>query len=584
MRPVTRGVPAAYPADYLALTDSRAKADVASATTLQEYIDKMDTLRQRIATILSEIAVAGAEITSSKKRKKSQSNRNLADITAAQPGLEAAYHIALNTAPINEDALAKAAQDLVENLNAQIKWYSSHRGSYQARVNGVYGRARGDLIANIGQYCSYCEIPLAASLAVEHMLPKAEFPLAALSWTNFLLACSKCNSYKNAKPSRETGKQTALAAKQPPPLSTDVISAAALSTYVWPSDNAVYVSWQSFFRFRMKKVLYGSDGTLLNIADIPDSVVNSWGSGKTQVTVLSENDYAIDVQFAELLGEIKGNAAATILQGLGANTINQLLQTTLTALSLDYRLNFVNATPQLASVGNNTWRISEQWQYKVDATDQRGPKLYEGAREIATIPLPSNADQNAFLGSLHRGDIPSQIANILTAQGNYVNPLTQQVEVAHPDRSTYIITVKKTIDIVNDGGVVQLYSPQQSQVELHLAPIVSAGAAKAQQVIEDLQLNHIDPTDTRFSDRRMVKRTKTWFVAFEAARNWHEVVRVVGINSPLAGDLASLITQTAMATGYWSVWWSVFHDFLAVAVRAPLSTFLLHTQNFPGVR
>nr|WP_282558329.1 HNH endonuclease [Providencia rettgeri] len=54
----------------------------------------------------------------------------------------------------------------------------------------------------MGEYCSYCEARLSASLAVEHVRPKK--PQGAtqvdltrlLSWDNFLLACTNCNSTK----------------------------------------------------------------------------------------------------------------------------------------------------------------------------------------------------------------------------------------------------------------------------------------------------------------------------------------------------------------------------------------------------
>ncbi|NVN06016.1 HNH endonuclease [Asaia spathodeae] len=68
-----------------------------------------------------------------------------------------------------------------------------------------YKLARGDLIERIGQYCSYCEMNLNASLAVEHVLPKVpkgkskEDIERSLSWSNFLLACTNCNSIKSQK-------------------------------------------------------------------------------------------------------------------------------------------------------------------------------------------------------------------------------------------------------------------------------------------------------------------------------------------------------------------------------------------------
>lgn len=65
-----------------------------------------------------------------------------------------------------------------------------------------YSHARRELIKRMGEYCSYCEMQLDASLAVEHVQPKqplgaiAVNAARALSWDNFLLACTNCNSTK----------------------------------------------------------------------------------------------------------------------------------------------------------------------------------------------------------------------------------------------------------------------------------------------------------------------------------------------------------------------------------------------------
>jgi len=68
-----------------------------------------------------------------------------------------------------------------------------------------YSNARRDLIARIGECCSYCEVHLDSSLAIEHVQPKhpdwseSPIPLRELNWDNFLLACTNCNSTKGKK-------------------------------------------------------------------------------------------------------------------------------------------------------------------------------------------------------------------------------------------------------------------------------------------------------------------------------------------------------------------------------------------------
>lgn len=61
-----------------------------------------------------------------------------------------------------------------------------------------YTRSRRYLIDRIGEYCSYCERKIEVNLAVEHVKPKATNKELELSWDNFLLGCTNCNSTKGA--------------------------------------------------------------------------------------------------------------------------------------------------------------------------------------------------------------------------------------------------------------------------------------------------------------------------------------------------------------------------------------------------
>lgn len=60
-----------------------------------------------------------------------------------------------------------------------------------------YGDAIEDLKSRLGSYCSYCERQVAASLAVEHVIPKNLHPELETEWNNFLLGCTNCNSVKS---------------------------------------------------------------------------------------------------------------------------------------------------------------------------------------------------------------------------------------------------------------------------------------------------------------------------------------------------------------------------------------------------
>ncbi|WP_069471228.1 HNH endonuclease [Candidatus Marithrix sp. Canyon 246] len=69
----------------------------------------------------------------------------------------------------------------------------------QSKQYNQYNQAQPDLISRIGEYCSYCERPIKTNLAVEHIQSKNSQPQLELSWNNFLLACTNCNSTKSTK-------------------------------------------------------------------------------------------------------------------------------------------------------------------------------------------------------------------------------------------------------------------------------------------------------------------------------------------------------------------------------------------------
>ena len=66
-----------------------------------------------------------------------------------------------------------------------------------------YQDAIGDLEERLGRYCSYCERRFPSSLAVEHIVPKSKNQDLELTWSNFLIGCTNCNSVKGAKPTND---------------------------------------------------------------------------------------------------------------------------------------------------------------------------------------------------------------------------------------------------------------------------------------------------------------------------------------------------------------------------------------------
>ncbi|HEY6786442.1 MAG TPA: hypothetical protein VI365_03940 [Trebonia sp.] len=66
----------------------------------------------------------------------------------------------------------------------------------------MYSQAAPLLNVQLGRFCSFCELYNQTGVAVEHVAPKAPYPLFYIAWDNFLLACSVCNSNKLSKPPR----------------------------------------------------------------------------------------------------------------------------------------------------------------------------------------------------------------------------------------------------------------------------------------------------------------------------------------------------------------------------------------------
>ena len=69
----------------------------------------------------------------------------------------------------------------------------------QVQQSEEYGFFRKSLVQRLGEYCSYCEVPLGASLAVEHIVSKGAVALLEVTWDNFVLACTNCNSTKGSQ-------------------------------------------------------------------------------------------------------------------------------------------------------------------------------------------------------------------------------------------------------------------------------------------------------------------------------------------------------------------------------------------------
>lgn len=119
-------------------------------------------------------------------------------------------------------------------------------------ITPEYKKAALPLVQELGSYCSYCETYIPGLLEVEHVCPKSEFPLFALDWSNFLLACGPCNTSKSNEPNRKSISTNAKSIGWNHQLE-DQSKIKVENDYVWPHTNPF--SFQEY-----KPVLYYCNG------------------------------------------------------------------------------------------------------------------------------------------------------------------------------------------------------------------------------------------------------------------------------------------------------------------------------------
>lgn len=108
-------------------------------------------------------------------------------------------------------------------------------GALKDLVQVQYKQAILPLKDALGRYCSYCGQVVTEDMPVEHVVAKSWNPKTAVSWDNFLLACSQCNSFKGERPYREN--VVPWTGKTPPPEPTTLqLYSAVRAHYVWPDD------------------------------------------------------------------------------------------------------------------------------------------------------------------------------------------------------------------------------------------------------------------------------------------------------------------------------------------------------------
>lgn len=143
----------------------------------------------------------------------------------------------------------------------------------------TYKRAKLPLVNALGQFCSYCGMRINdSSMAVEHCLPKSEFPAEMLMYDNFLLACGSCNSSnKGAKPTYKEGIKWSKKAK---PTYLEV-KAAALNNFWWAFDKNLAV----YNTFNMQLFNTANNPFTMTDATNAANVITAVNDGKVDATV-----------------------------------------------------------------------------------------------------------------------------------------------------------------------------------------------------------------------------------------------------------------------------------------------------------
>jgi 5-methylcytosine-specific restriction endonuclease McrA len=452
-----------------------------------------------------------------------------------------------------------------------------------------YTQARRELVGALGQYCSYCELPIAASLAVEHMLPKSQFPLRSLSWTNFLLACAICNSNKSDKPPR-TGQKNKT---------EEQIANVALGTYFWPSGTD-YNDFSAAFAYQLARVVYLQNGALADEEKIDVSTLRDWVNRKS-IKFLDDPGHAVRISVEDHLGQIPAKDCSS--GGKVKWTAKLLAKCRQHGLTLDPNnkgLGDIN----IDDPGDDVFPIREIRAYRLDLSGDPNKPLNVPVSEVSATgtsnrvvrveTIPGQAQPGAasadewkkFRAPLNVGHLPKQVSERLSPAPYMVDASRDNLFI-ELERTGATIWVEKVLTLRRQANFFDITRGRTLHVELRLAPVsplLDKKLLKAKtQVIDDLQLNRVNAEvfANKFTDRRMVKRTRTLLIALESIGRLADVTGKGAIQDALLKTMA----ETVKATGFWSVWWWACNNFIVGdRVRMAARDVLLQTASFPGTR
>ena len=566
MRPVDRGDPTGYSPSQAVVTA------VATATARED----------KIRALAEEKAGLEREVSPSRKRGLDEDGVNHADVNdlvRAAEGLREEWREAGN-----DDAKNRAGRMLIANLTLQSELLHEMLQGSRPLINGMYQTARADLITNLGQYCSYCEMPLAASLAVEHMLPKKDFPALAVTWRNFLLACPVRNSIKSKKPSWEDAVKKARATKGGLDVDSAEIIQGGFGLVVWPTDE-LYVDFAARFRPVVRRVAYGNGGQPIRSEDLAadvlarhvrDGTLVQSGDDGEQISAGFYDKVLLDDNFdpaglTPLLKEVAVDAPDDLVR-----TLRETLSGTAGRVGSNgstFSLSGVPAQPGRPK--RQQWTLREERAYKLDLS--------------GTYVSVTGADQPAVtFEEITSASIRGRIGGVLPdhlVKKFVPRPFEWEISVVrdYPSRNEFHLRLARDLVIQRDFGVVSFFRVSRSDIEVVIQPLARSDG-EAVRAVEFAGLNRREVLDPKVADRRMIKRTRAFLTAVATIGR---VVEASGLGDhQLTEDVMAAAKHTMAGTGFWSIWYWLVSQEMAQghSVCTELRDVLFDRDTFPGTR
>ncbi|HJQ02748.1 MAG TPA: hypothetical protein VJ851_14205 [Jatrophihabitans sp.] len=181
----------------------------------------------------------------------------------------------------------KGQQPPKKKVKTMLSEVTTIKKTIDRKLATMYGTAAGPLEGQLGRFCSFCEHYYQSGLAVEHIVPKAPYPLFYLAWNNFLIACPVCNSNKLSKPPRND------AMFAPKPADEVGYYTTIRASYLWPQwYTEVYRSTKPVLEMKWNGNWYAveypvADQTELKSADKVTRTIKAdvWADGTTNGVV-----------------------------------------------------------------------------------------------------------------------------------------------------------------------------------------------------------------------------------------------------------------------------------------------------------